>query len=331
MTHSSSVIARVEALMAADALEDAVELAATAARNGDADAFHLLGLWHVHGHPVSRNFSAARRLFELAGNAGHPSGAMIHAVFVAIGVGGDVPDWQKAMRLLRNAAQIHPAAARQVALIDAMALEENGAPSSIPSIETLSLSPQVGVLRGFFTAAECAHIQALSAPLLTPSIVVDPNSGKSILHPIRTSDGAVLGPIQQDLVIEALNRRIAFATRTSVEQGEPLTVMRYRPGQQYRLHHDCLPGEANQRGLTVICYLNNGYQGGATEFPAAALEYRGDTGDAIVFRNTLANGRADDRSRHAGQPVTQGEKWIATRWIRQANFDPWGLRAPPLR
>lgn len=329
MTHSSSVIARVEALMAADALEDAVELAATAARNGDADALHLLGLWHVHGHPVSRNFSAARRLFELAGNAGHPAGAMIHAVFVAIGAGGERPDWTNAMRLLRAAAQKHTAAARQVTLIDAMALDENGAPSSVLSMESLSNDPQIGVLRGFLTTAECAHIQMLSDPLLMPSIVADPETGKSILHPIRTSDGAVLGPIQQDMVVEALNRRIAFATRTSPDQGEPLTVLRYQPGQQYRLHHDCLPGEANQRGLTVICYLNDSYQGGSTEFPAIGLEFRGEIGDAIVFRNTLANGRADDRSRHAGQPVTQGEKWVATRWIRQGNFDPWGLRAPP--
>lgn len=327
MTHSSSVIARVEALMAADSAEEAVQLAAAAAQKGDADALHLLGLWHVYGHPVSRNFAAARRLFELAANAGHPAAATTHAVFVALGAGGLAADWENAVQLLRNAAKDNALARQQFALIDAMTLDRNGAPLSVPMIEPLTRQPQAGVLRGLFTASECAHIRALADPLLTPSIVVDSKTGKSVQHPVRTSDGAVLGPIQQDMVIEAINRRIAVATQTSAEQGEPLTVLRYRPGEQYRLHHDCLPGEVNQRGMTVICYLNDGFDGGATVFPAAGLEFRGEAGDAIVFRNTLPDGRADESSRHAGLPVTQGEKWIATRWIRHRDFDPWGLRA----
>lgn len=331
MTHSLSLVARVDALMAADSVEDAVQLAATAAKKGDADALHLLGLWHVYGHPVSRDFAAARRFFEMAGHAGHATGAITHAVFVALGAGGAPPDWESAMQLLRVAAKTQATAAAQVALIESMVLDRNGAPAGVPATEWLSAEPRLGVLRGLFTAAECAHVRALANPLLAPSIVVDSKTGKSMQHPIRTSDGAVLGPIQQDMVLEALNRRIALATRTTVEQGEPLTVLRYRPGQQYRLHHDCLPGEANQRGMTVICYLNDGYDGGATEFPAAGMDFRGQVGDAIVFANTLRNGHVDESSRHAGLPVTQGEKWIATRWIRQRDFDPWGLRTPASR
>nr|WP_250893660.1 2OG-Fe(II) oxygenase [Croceibacterium selenioxidans] len=145
-------------------------------------------------------------------------------------------------------------------------------------------------------------------------------------HPIRTSDGAVLGPIQQDLVIEALNRRIATVTRTSPEQGEPLGVLRYAPGQQYRLHHDCLPGESNQRVLTVIVYLNDGYAGGRTRFPGADIEFKGRVGDAIVIANTVGD-LVDQASRHAGLPVETGEKWVCTRWIRARDFDPWGMRA----
>lgn len=327
MTHSLSLIGRIEALLAADALEDAVQLAATAAKQGDADALHLLGLWHVYGDPVPRNFGTARRLFGMANDAGHAGAAITHAVFVALGAGGLAPDWDGAMQLLRIAAAHNAAAATQVALIDAMALDKYGAPQRTPKIERLSDQPEVGVVRNLLTAAECAHVMALAHPLLTPSIVTDSATGKSMQHPIRTSDGAVLGPIQQDLALEALNRRIAATTRTRVEAGEPVTVLRYRPGQQYRRHHDCLPGEANQRVLTAICYLNGDYAGGATEFPAAGLEFRGEAGDAIIFRNTLPDGHADEQSQHAGMPVTEGEKWIATRWIRSRDFDPWGMRS----
>ncbi|MHA4837262.1 2OG-Fe(II) oxygenase [Sphingopyxis sp. MSC1_008] len=328
MADSQSLTVRAEALLNAGAVDDAVQLAATAARNGDADALHLLGLWHVYGEPVGRNFAAARRLFGLAADAGHSGAAITHAVFVALGAGGSAPDWQDAVRLLRIAAENDGAAARQVALLDSMALDKEGSPRQLPETEALSLHPQVGVLRGLFTAAECTHVVALADPLLTPSIIVDSKSGKSMQHPIRTSFGAVLGPIQQDLVVHALNLRIAAATQTSIDQGEPLVILRYEPGQQYREHHDGLPGEPNQRSKTVIVYLNEDYVGGETSFPAADLAIKGREGDAISFVNTRLDGRIDERSRHAGQPVQRGQKWVCTRWIREKSFDPWGLRTP---
>jgi prolyl 4-hydroxylase len=161
---------------------------------------------------------------------------------------------------------------------------------------------------------------------MLPSVVVDPATGKQLQNPVRTSDGTVLGPTQQDLVIHALNLRIALLTGTSEAQGEPMSVLRYAPGQQYKLHHDCLSGEVNQRERTFIAYLNSDYSGGATHFPATNLTCRGNIGDAIIFKNTLPDGSVDRRSQHAGLPVTSGEKWICTRWIRQNSFDPWGMR-----
>ncbi|RJF85552.1 2OG-Fe(II) oxygenase [Sphingomonas cavernae] len=326
MDHSSKAVDRGAKLLAAGAVQQAVQVVAAAAERGDPDALHQLALWHVYGQPLPRDFGAARTLFGRAGEAGHAGAAITHAVFVALGAGGLKPDWRGALRLLHAAAEKDPVAAKQAKLLDAMALDNVGAPAHVPKIEPLSLQPRIGVLRGLFTAAECAHVAALAKPLLTPSIVVDSTTGKSMLHPIRTSDGAVLGPIQQDLVLEALNRRIAAATGTRAEQGEPLTVLRYSPGQQYRLHHDCLPGERNQRIITAIVYLNDGYAGGATCFPETGVEFKGKAGDAIVFANVRGNGQVEEKSRHAGRPVERGEKWISTRWIRAGDFDPWGLR-----
>lgn len=326
MTKSGLTPLRVQSLIDAGAIEDAVRLAATLAKDGDPEALHLLGLWHVYGQPVTRNFGRARSFFSRASDAGHDGAAIVHAVFVALGAGGATPDWAGALRCLRKVAADNVVAAHQLALLDAMELDANGLPTSESQFTRLSGQPELGVVRGLLTPAECAHVTNLAQPFLAPAIVVDPATGRSMQHPVRTSDGAVLGPIQQDLVIEALNRRIAVATKTRAEQGEPLTILRYSPGQQYRPHHDCLPGEANQRIATAICYLNEGYAGGSTEFPAASIDFRGEIGDMILFRNTLPNGRPDENSRHAGLPVTGGEKWIATRWIRARDFDPWDMR-----
>jgi len=320
-----NIVERANAMLDAGRAQAAVDLLIDAAKDGHRDALHELALWHVYGSPVPRSFAAAQALFEKAGAAGHRGAALTHAVFVAIGAGGPA-NWQAALALLDRASEHDPAAARQRDLLAAMALTPTGDPVTTATTDALSPDPHVAVARALFTPDECAHIRTLSSPRMVPSVVVDPATRREIPHPIRTSEGTVLGPIQQDLVIHALDRRIAAASGTRVEQGEPLTVLRYAPGQQYRLHHDCLPGEANQRAMTAIVYLNDDYDGGATQFPAIDIEFRGRTGDMILFANTIANGQVDERSRHAGLPVTRGEKWICTRWIRARDFDPWGMR-----
>lgn len=325
-TTASNIVERANALLDADRAQAAVDLLINAAKRGHGDALHELALWHVYGNPVPRSFAAARALFEKAGAAGHRGGALTHAVFVAIGAGAPA-NWVAARALLDKAARHDPIAARQADLVAAMSLDAEGDPVAVPALEPIANEPRVAIARALFTADECAHIVALSAPKMMPSVVVDPATRRQIPHPIRTSEGTVLGPIQQDLVIHALDRRIAVASGTRVEQGEPLTVLRYAPGQQYRLHHDCLPGETNQRVMTAIVYLNDDYDGGATQFPAISTEFRGRTGDTIMFANTLASGEVDERSRHAGLPVTHGQKWICTRWIRGRHFDPWGMRS----
>ena len=113
-------------------------------------------------------------------------------------------------------------------------------------------------------------------------------------------------------------RRIAAVSATDVRAGEPLQVLSYAPGQQYREHSDALPNVApgQQRVLTFLVYLDEDYEGGETAFPALGLQVRGRTGDGLLFRNAARDGTPDQRSIHAGLPVTRGVKHVASRWIR---------------
>jgi prolyl 4-hydroxylase len=70
-------------------------------------------------------------------------------------------------------------------------------------------------------------------------------------------------------------------------------------------------------------YLNDGYVGGQTHFPELDISFEPKAGDALVFDGLNADGSVNKLSRHAGLPVLQGQKWVATRWIRQHRFDPW--------
>ena len=71
-----------------------------------------------------------------------------------------------------------------------------------------------------------------------------------------------------------------------------------------------------QRVKTCLVYLNSGYDGGETEFPKLGIKFRGNVGEALVFDNVDAAGSGDINTLHAGLPVTRGEKWLLSQWIR---------------
>jgi prolyl 4-hydroxylase len=189
--------------------------------------------------------------------------------------------------------------------------------------ELLSTDPHIELVKHVLLPDECAYLIRRGEPLLKPSLVYDPATPEGKPDPIRTSHGAAFLPHDADLVIQRINRRLAVASGTDERQGEALYVMRYTPGQQYRPHHDALPGLKTPRIRTAIAYLNSGYEGGATDFPDLSISVQGEPGDVLVFQNTDPQGRPHPRMRHAGQPVTRGVKWIATRWIRGAPHDPY--------
>jgi prolyl 4-hydroxylase len=117
--------------------------------------------------------------------------------------------------------------------------------------------------------------------------------------------------------IHALCRRLAAASGTDVGQGEPLQVLCYSAGQEYKPHFDAIDGTDNQRILTFLVYLNDDFDGGETEFLSTGLKVKGRKGDALLFRNADDLGRPDLKSQHAGLPPTTGVKFLASRWIRQ--------------
>jgi prolyl 4-hydroxylase len=314
-----SVVQQASRLAGGGQVRQAVDLLAGAGRGGDADALLELAVWYLSGQIVRRDLAQSRHFFRLAGEAGNGQAAMIHLSFLAIGVGGD-RDWRGAVQLLEALATHDPVAATQFGLLKRMALDGKGDPSTPARPKELSASPYAAAFRGLLSPDEANYLIALAEPLLEPSLVVDPETGQMRPHPVRTSHAAALGWVDENPVVHAINRRIAAATGTIVEAGEPLQLLRYAPGQEYRPHHDAIPGATNQRLLTLLIYLNEEYEGGATVFPRSGLSFRGKVGDALLFRNALPDGRIDPEAVHAGSAVTSGRKYLATRWIHQRQF-----------
>lgn len=321
MRMRGSVIAtQADALAGAGRVGDAYRLLTSPAAAINPDALFLHAQWRLAGGFVRRDLAAARDLFRRAAERGHGEAARAHRAFLAGGIGGP-PDWPLAMRMLEQAAAKDRNARAQIALIHAMSLSEDGGPMELPAADHLSQRPGVRCFRGLLSAAECDFLVSEAAPWLAPAVVIDPQTGRQMRNPVRTSDSMSIGYVDENPAINALNRRIAAATGTGLAQGEPLQVLRYRPGQEYKPHFDALPpGSGNQRVLTAIAYLSDDYEGGETLFVTGGLRFRGAKGDLLVFDNALPDGRPDPDSQHAGLPVTSGTKLIATRWIRAAPF-----------
>ena len=187
--------------------------------------------------------------------------------------------------------------------------------------------PRVVVLGNLLSYDECEALIELARPRLQRSATTDMATGGEQLDAGRTSDGAFLRVGEGDLV-ERIEQRIADLLNWPVDHGEGLQVLRYGVGAEYRPHQDYFdperPGSApilkrgGQRLATLVMYLNTPELGGATTFPDAGVEVAAQKGGAVFF--SYERPSPDQLTRHAGAPVLRGEKWVATKWLRERQF-----------
>jgi prolyl 4-hydroxylase len=185
--------------------------------------------------------------------------------------------------------------------------------------------PDVVLLDNFMTHEECDAFCELSKSTLTKSTVVDDATGDSVNHEHRISLGTYFTLGQNDLV-KKIETRIAEVTGTPVPNGEGIQILNYAGGGEYRPHFDYFPdntggrvhtAHGGQRIMTVIMYLNDVKAGGATVLPDINLSVYPKKGSALYFSYFNSKGQVDPSTLHGGAPVVEGEKWIATKWIRE--------------
>lgn len=313
---TDDAVSRAWTLLRSGQPQQAMDLLGREAGRGNPGALEMLAEMALTGEFVHRDLALSRDLYARAAAAGSASAAAAYRAFVANGTGGP-SDWGQAMQLLAAAAPTDPQAAADQAVLGKMKLGPQGHPLHQLQSEQLSSSPDIKLFPKIFTHEECEFLIARSAPRLEASLVIDPQTGEQVPNPVRTSHAAIYPLMAQSPAIHALNIRLASASGTAVGQGEPLQVLRYSPGQEYRPHIDAIADAGNQRILTFLVYLNDDYDGGETEFLATGLRLKGAKGDGVLFRNADPDGYPDPNARHAGLPVTSGEKYLASRWIRQ--------------
>ncbi|MHA6206032.1 2OG-Fe(II) oxygenase [Dyella soli] len=249
------------------------------------------------------------------------------------------------MRLMKNAGYALPLSRRIVAQVLNMPLAAlnadidkpvTGMRTRHPAAPLLSVgghslrvalsvdAPAIRVLEGLLTTQECDELMGQARPRLQRSLTVA-EDGQHQTDQRRTSLGMFFR-IGETPLVERIEQRIAELLQIPVSHGEGLQILQYLPGQEYEPHYDWFdptqPGFAavtargGQRIASVVMYLNTPEEGGGTRFPALGLTVTALRGSAVYF----AYEGGDLDSLHAGLPVVRGEKWIATKWLRERPF-----------
>jgi prolyl 4-hydroxylase len=189
--------------------------------------------------------------------------------------------------------------------------------------------PQVIAFADVLSGDECNELIERARNRLKRSTTVNPDNGSEDVIQLRTSEGFWFQRCE-DAFIERLDRRIADLMGWPLEHGEGLQILHYREGGEYRPHFDYFPPGQNgsalhtarggQRVATLIVYLSDVAGGGETIFPDAGIAVTARRGGAVYFRYMNRSRQLDPLTLHGGAPVTSGEKWIMTKWMRERAY-----------
>ncbi len=193
---------------------------------------------------------------------------------------------------------------------------------------TALANPRVIVFGNLLSDEECDALIDLARPRLARSLTVETKTGGEELNADRTSSGMFFQRGEHD-VVKRLEARIARLVNWPEENGEGLQILHYTAGAEYKPHYDYFdpnePGtptilkRGGQRVATLVMYLSEPEKGGGTVFPDIHMEVAPKRGNAVFF--SYDRPHASTRTLHGGSPVLAGEKWIATKWLREREFN----------
>ncbi|KAJ6692420.1 PROLYL 4-HYDROXYLASE ALPHA SUBUNIT [Salix purpurea] len=230
---------------------------------------------------------------------------------------------------------------------------------SIP-FQVLSWKPRALHFPKFATPEQCESIIKMAKSKLKPSsLALRKGETAENTKGTRTSSGTfVSGSEDETGTLHFIEKKIAKATMIPLSHGEKwyeaisnldvshgfrkeaFNILRYEIGQKYDSHYDAFnPDEygpqSSQRAASFLLYLSNVEEGGETVFPfendsavssgfdykqCVGLKVKPRQGDGLLFYSLFPNGTIDRTSLHGSCPVIKGEKWVATKWIRDQTW-----------
>nr|CAD7453803.1 unnamed protein product [Timema tahoe] len=186
--------------------------------------------------------------------------------------------------------------------------------------------PRIVIYHDVIYDSEIATIKRLAQPRFRRATVQNYQTGQLEVAHYRISKSAWLKEEDHEHVAR-VNQRAEDLTSLTVATAEELQVVNYGIGGHYEPHFDFARKEEHNafkslgtgnRIATLLFYMSDVEQGGATVFPAIHLALYPKKGTAAFWYNLHPNGEGDYLTRHAACPVLTGSKWVSNKWIHEA-------------
>ena len=181
------------------------------------------------------------------------------------------------------------------------------------------------VVDNLLSPALCNQIIENSNGLFRPSTITVDN-GDKYFRTSQTYD------FNNTVFNNMIDQHIYDLMNIPKEYSESTQVQFYQKGNSFKEHHDWFNPDVNsyewktycqqgnlgrgQRTWTVTVYLNDTFEGGTTDFTRLNIKAEPKQGRAIIWNNLYKNGQVNHDTLHTGTPVTNGEKYIITKWFR---------------
>ncbi|WP_240633464.1 2OG-Fe(II) oxygenase [Paenibacillus montanisoli] len=174
--------------------------------------------------------------------------------------------------------------------------------------------PLILIMDNVLSGDECDALIALAANRMQRAKI-----GKShTVSDVRTNSSMFFEESENEW-LQSIEARTAELMHVPIAHAEPLQILHYKAGQQYQPHLDYFTSGdvVNNRISTLVMYLNDVEEGGETYFPSLRFAVTPKKGSAVYFEYFYNDPHLNELTQHAGNPVTAGEKWVATQWMRR--------------
>ncbi|CAG9462852.1 unnamed protein product [Pedinophyceae sp. YPF-701] len=210
----------------------------------------------------------------------------------------------------------------------------------IPGMKVLNLDPFIAVVEDFLPPEDCDALlraaknsgemkpsraagdttgeirNSTSLACTTATLTTQPALAKQILALLDRAKKLLAAPESRWQPHATGFRPPAGAGRLAFELPQ---VAHYTEGQHFLAHEDAFPLDVAakkryQRIGTLLVYLNDVAEGGATRFDLLGLQVEPKRGRACIFFPAFSSGLNDPRTVHTAVDAVD-EKWVSQTWI----------------
>ena len=178
----------------------------------------------------------------------------------------------------------------------------------------------------YLDVATCKRLVAMIDANRRPSTLLSDHGDTTF----RTSESCDMN--RRSPEIQPIDEGLAHLLGLDPLWGETMQGQRYAPGQYFKAHHDyfhegesywpSMKASGGQRVWTAMIFLNDVEDGGATWFPQAGVRVKPKRGTLLAWNNMNPDGSPNTATLHEGTAVSEGVKYIITKWFREAPWTP---------